>query len=413
MRDERRRRFGAHLARLREDAGLSQRKLADRMCRLSGTSSVTRNEVSRWERGERLPDTWLPAIADAVGAPLDDLERAAAYARGDDGVRLPGPLANLAELLPHGAEELEPLQVAPGRREVGHDAVEALAARVHALRLADDVLTAGDLVAPAFDELHAAVTLFRESSHVDDVGRALLAQIGELAQIAGWIASDGGLHAQAERAYRLGATVARQAGDAQLLTHVVGSLAYQDANIGHERDAVDLTEAVIAEAGPDIHPTARALVHDRLAWAHTRAGQVQPAMRALGTAHEALTEAAAGGEPAPAWAYWVTSDELSLMDARVFTELRRPLRAVPLLTEIVGRYDTTHARELGLYLSWLAVALTDANEPEQAATVAARMLSLNVASERITDRRRVVLRRLEAFDDIAEVRELLAAHPAV
>ena len=410
MRDERRRRFGAYLARLREDADLSQRKLAEHLCRTSGTTSVTRNEVSRWERGDRLPDTWLPSLAAAFAVPLEDLERAAAYARGEDAGRLPGALANLNELLPGDGEALEPLDLAHGR-EVGREAVDALAARVHALRQADDVLACGELIGPAFRELHSAVMLFRESAHADEVGRALLVQIGELAQIAGWIASDGGWHAQAERAYRLGATAARQAEDAQLLTHVVGSLAYQAANVGRERDAVDLAEAVIAEAGSAIHPTARALVHDRLAWAYTRAGESQPAMRALAAAHEALTEAGTSVDLAPAWAYWVTPDELDVMDARVFTELHRPLRAVPLLADVLGRYDTTHARELGLYLSWLAVALADANEPEEAAAVASRMLAIDVASDRIAERRRIVLRRLAAFEDVAEVRELLAAHP--
>jgi hypothetical protein len=134
-------------------------------------------------------------------------------------------------------------------------------------------------------------------------------------------------------------------------------------------------------------------------------------MAALGRAHEALQESA-GTEP-PRWAYWVTPDELDVMDARVFTELHRPLRAVPLLRDVLGRYDTTHARELALYLSWLAVALADANEPEEAAAVAERMLSLRAGSERATERARVVLRRLEAYEDVAQVRELLAAHPAV
>jgi hypothetical protein len=292
---------------------------------------------------------------------------------------------------------------------VGFDGVTALACRVEALRRADDVLAAGELVGPAFRELEAAVNLFRESSHVDDVGRALLVQIGELAQIAGFIASDSGRHVQAETAYRLGASAARQAGDAQLVTHVVGSLAYQMSNTGRPEDAAELVEAAVAEAGPEIHPSARALAYDRLAWARTRAGESQFAMRALAVAHEALSSDA--DEEAPAWAYWVTDDELEIMDARVFTELHRPLRAVPLLTDVLDRYDPTHARELALYLSWLAVALADANEPEQAASVAERMLSLNVASERAAARARVVLRRLETFKDVPEVRTLLASHP--
>jgi transcriptional regulator with XRE-family HTH domain len=410
MDDERRRRFGAYLARLRGDADLSQRQLAAALCRNSGVTSVTRNEISRWERGERLPDTWLPTLADVLGVPAIDLENAAAYARGEPAARLPEPLADLAALLPDDAEQLEPLAHGHGR-VVGMDGVAALAARVEALRRADDVLAAGELVGPAFQELAAAVDLFRESTHVDDVGRALLVQVGELAQIAGWIASDAGRHVQAEHAYQLGASAARHAGDAQLLTHVVGSLAYQRANTGQERDAVDLVEAVVAEAGPNIHPTARALALDRVAWARTRAAQPQDAIHALGQAHEALTEAATAGEPAPSWAYWVSDDELRVMDARVMTELHRPLRAVPLLTEVLARYDATHARELALYLSWLAVALADANEPEEAAATAARMLALNVASERAAARARIVLRRLEAFDDVREVRDVLAGHP--
>jgi transcriptional regulator with XRE-family HTH domain len=407
---ERRRRFGAHLARLRADAGLSQRELAAGLCRVSGVTSVTRNEISRWERGDRVPDTWLPALADVLGMPLADLEGDAAYARGDIGAALPTPLANLAELLPDEGEELEPMRSDPGRRVVGFDGVAGLAARVQALRHADDVLAAGELIGPAFRELEAAVNLFRESSHVDEVGRALLVQIGELAQIAGWIASDSGRHAQAETAYRLGAGAARQAGDAQLVTHVVGSLAYQMSNTGRAQDGADLVEAVVTEAGPDIHPTARALAYDRLAWARTRAGEVQPAMRALGLAHEALAQAGAD-EAAPSWAYWVTDDELDVMDARVYTELHRPLRAVPLLTDVLDRYDTTHARELALYLSWLAVALADANEPEEAAAVAERMLALNVASERAAARARVVLRHLESFNDVPEVTALLSSNP--
>ncbi|MEU0483712.1 hypothetical protein ABZ260_31555 [Streptosporangium sp. NPDC006013] len=37
-------------------------------------------------------------------------------------------------------------------------------------------------------------------------------------------------------------------------------------------------------------------------------------------------------------------------EARAYTELRRTLRAVPLLTEVLTRYDATHVRELALYL---------------------------------------------------------------
>ncbi|MEV0521824.1 helix-turn-helix transcriptional regulator [Streptomyces sp. NPDC050439] len=408
MSGDRRQQFGAYLARLRRDAHKSQRQLAATLCALSGVQSVTRNEVSRWERGERLPELWLSFIAEVLKIPPGDLERAAAYARGDTEGPPLGPAATLAELLPPG-NPLDPLSASTGRN-IGADEVSTLAARVHGLRLADDVLAGGDLMGAAFRELNSALQLYRESTHTEVIGRSLLVQVGELAQIAGWIASDAGQHGQAERAYRIGITAARQAGDTTLVGNLAGSLAYQLSNTGQERAGVDLARAALDEAGPDAPPETRALFFDRLAWAHTRAGEAQPAVRALGEAHDALSEAR--DDAAPQWAYWVSREELEVMDARVFTELRRPLRAVPFLTDVLGRYDATHAREVALYRSWLSIALADANEPEQAAQEAQQVVSLssNVASERTAERSRIVLRRLQDFQQVPEVRDLLHDH---
>jgi tetratricopeptide (TPR) repeat protein len=230
-----------------------------------------------------------------------------------------------------------------------------------------------------------------------------------LAQIAGWVASDAGEHAEAERIYRLGMSAAQAAGDGVLSGNVAGSLAYQWSNTGRTADAVGLARAALEDAGPDAPAKARALYLDRVAWAHTRAGQDRPAMAALGEAAEALSEDSAGTE-SPSYLYWMDAGELQVMEARVYTELRRPLRAVPLLTDVLGRYDASHARELALYLSWLAVAYADANEPEAAAETAGRMLTLGQSgSERTAERTRIVLDRLRAYRDVPEVAELLAS----
>lgn len=97
------------------------------------------------------------------------------------------------------------------------------------------------------------------------------------------------------------------------------------------------------------------------------------------------------------------------MDARVYTELRRPLRAVPLLSRVLREYPVTSTRERALYESWLAVAYADANEPEYAAAVASRVISLSgdVASARASERVRVVLSRLAEYRSVPEVREVL------
>ncbi|QEU97265.1 transcriptional regulator [Streptomyces kanamyceticus] len=397
-----------YLTRLRRRTSRSQRQLAADLCALSGVQSVTRNEISRWERGERLPGVWLPFLASALKTPLADLEQAAAYARGDALAPLPGPAATLAELLPPD-DPLAPLTARSGRR-IGMTTVDSLAGRVHGLRLADDVLSGGDLAGPAVRELRAAVKIHRESSYDDDTGRALLVQIGELAQICGWILSDAGRHADAEHAYGIGISAARQAGDTTLVGNVAGSLAYQHANNGREREGVDLARAALEEAGPDAPPKTRALFLDRVAWTLTKVDEAQPAMRALEEAHAALSDA--NDRAAPTWSYWVSREELEIMDARVFTELKRPLRAVPLLTDVLGRYEATHARELALYRSWLSIAYADANEPEAAAEEARAVIELSgdLASDRTAERTRVILRRLQAYEDVPEARAVLDDH---
>lgn len=289
--------------------------------------------------------------------------------------------------------------------------VDDLQQRVHGLRLADDFLAGGDLMRPALRELRKSVRMYREHSFSDLTGRQLLIQIGELAQIAGWIASDAGQHEEAERIYRLGLSAATQAEDRTLAGNLAGSLAYQLSNTGRELEGLDLSRAALDGAGPDAPPKARALYLDRVAWAATKAGgteNAQHAMRALGEASQALSEDSEGTE-SPAYLYWVDAGELQVMESRVFTELRRPLRAVPLLTRVLGRYDATHTRELALYLSWLAIAYADANEPEEAAATAERMLTLSadIASERTAERGRVVLARLAEYADVPEVRAVL------
>ncbi|GAA2084553.1 hypothetical protein GCM10009801_45790 [Streptomyces albiaxialis] len=363
--------------------------------------------------GKQSPSPQLAQGLDRLLGADGDLEELAARLEDPEpgaGTAPPAP-ASVEGFLPPGAP-LEPLAVRTGRR-VGPDTVADLSQRVHALRLADDVVYGHDLVGPALRELRAAVRVYREGSHSDAVGRELLRVIGELAQIAGWVASDAGQYAEAERIYRLGLSAAQTAGDGTLAGQLLGSLSYQVANVGDPQEAVEMAVAASSIAGPDAPPRARALNLDRVAWAHAQAGQTQPAIKALGRAVEALGEH--GGEEDPAWLYWVNAGELEIMEARVFTELHRPLRAVPLLRRVLGQYDATHTRELALYLSWLAVALADANEPEEAAATAERVITLSTAgaSERTADRSSVVLRRLEEHQEVPEVASLLAEHRSV
>lgn len=395
--------IGANIRRLREERGWSQARLAREVCRAARVTGepVGRQEISRWETGKRTPREWLPFLAAALGVSVEALR--------EPQKPTDPPLPTLADFLP-AADPLEPLTGRTGRR-VGMAEVDDLQQRVHGLRLADDVLAGGDLIRPAIRDLRRAVKLYRENTYTSEVGRQLLRQIGELAQIAGWIASDAGQHEEAERIYRLGISAARQAEDYTLAGNLAGSLAYQMSNTGREAEGLILAQAAFRDSQAEAPPKARALYLDRVAWAHTKAGGTkngQQAMRALGEAGQALSEDSEGTE-SPAWLYWVDAGELKVMESRVYTELHRPLRAVPLLREVLSGYDATHTREMALYLSWLAVALADANEPEEAAAVAERVISLgsDTPSERVAERVRVILGRLQEYADVPEVRAIL------
>ncbi|MFD5504645.1 helix-turn-helix transcriptional regulator [Streptomyces sp. NPDC127061] len=392
--------IGANIKRLRGIRNWSQADLARRTCQAAGISGdpIGRQEISRYETGKRTPREWLPFIAQALGVSVADLTARSPAAD------LPSP--SLADYLPAG----DPLAKLTDRpRRIGAVDVADLHQRVHGLRLADDVIAGGDLIRPALRELRSAIRIYRSTTHSDDVGRALLQQIGELSQVAAWIASDAGQYTEAEHIYRLGISASRQAEDSTLAGNLAGSLAYQYSNTGRVSEGVSLACAAVDEAA-DAPPKARALYLDRVAWAQTRAGDGRAAMRALGGAGEALA-ADGSGDESPDYLYWVDAGELKVMESRVYTELHKPLRAVPLLRDVLAGYSATHTREVALYSSWLVVALADANEPEEAAAVAERVVSLSadVASERTAERVRVIRARLEDFRDVPEVRAVLEA----
>jgi transcriptional regulator with XRE-family HTH domain len=66
--------FAQLIARRRRQLGLSQRDLADLLCDASGRPTLTRHEVSRYERGLRLPrGDVLAALAACLDLPLAQL----------------------------------------------------------------------------------------------------------------------------------------------------------------------------------------------------------------------------------------------------------------------------------------------------------------------------------------------------
>lgn len=111
----------------------------------------------------------------------------------------------------------------------------------------------------------------------------------------------------------------------------------------------------------------------------------------------------------PEWVYWLDSDEITVMAGRCYVELGQPDRAIPLLTDVLDRYDEHQARESALYTSWLAEAHVQAGNVEHAGALAERTLELSssTSSSRGDHRVTVLAQRLAPYRAVGAVRAFL------
>lgn len=396
------------LINARKVAGLSQERLA-------AVVGVERSTVVRWERGETCPQPWArPKLACALGTSNLALAELLQDIAEPDTVAPAGPPAEEVEALLRRdfmgavvglAASLPPVDMPTFGRGFGIAQASQLVERTARLRRLDDLLGGADTYQLYASELAATTRLTEEASYTSSTGRALLAVVAEQAQLAGWAAFDSGMQAEARQHYLTSLAAAKEAEDAALTGNSLAFLAYQMVSISTPN--VGVATASYETAHRSASPRVQALLLERLAWTYAVAGRAQDTMIALARADEALH--GRDGGPEPDWVFWVDETEMQIMAGRCWTELHRPLRAVPILETVLAGYDDTHARDKALYLTWLATAYLDAGELEQAATTTGRVLDLatGVASVRPAARIDKLLRRLQPYQAVSSVRELL------
>src|SRR5690606_24880993 len=372
----------------------------------AGIPTVTRHEVSRWERGERVPGRfWREWLAVVLDTPLEHLEAAAAVSRGGRPVPARPRLAGLwdpptvagllAELdhasvadLPALAQEwltatpppgaAGPLCYGPVHRP-GHagpaETLDVLAARLADLRRMDDVVGGLDLAGRAARELRAAIAGLRGVGEGRLRTRALRVIAG-YAQLTGWAHTDAEDALAARRAYRVALRAATAAGGRPLAAHVLGSLSHQRLAAGAPDEALALARAGYAGARADGTPLLQALLLQRIALAHARLGERRAAEVALADAERAADRSEPASEPE--WLYWLDQSELTAMAGRCLAVLGRPLRAAGLLSQRPRTW--VGPRTATLYAAWLARSLLTLGEVERAGHLATRMLRLAVTA---------------------------------
>ncbi|MEN3609937.1 helix-turn-helix transcriptional regulator [Plantactinospora sp. ZYX-F-223] len=417
--------LGALLTELRLARGWSQLRVAEQLCAASGVPTVSRHEVSRWERQQRVPGQfWLSWLAAVLEVPVEELAVAAAASRpttadggeGRDGGN-PGAVRARQELLtsahawltdPDGpvgptitmpVEPTRGVMVGPARMDSGRSGrageqapeLPLDAAGVAGVRRLDDLVGGGDLLSSPAGRL----TLATARCATGRPGRRALPLVAEAAQLAGWLHTDAGEVGAALRAYRLALTAAAGAGDRSLGAHVLGAASHLLSAFGDARGGLLLARTGYLGARRTAPAGLRALLLHRIAFAAARCGRRRPAYAALRAAERATGRREPPREPA--WLYWLDEGELAAMTGRCLAALRRPLRAEPLLRAALTRPG--QPRTAAVYGAWLAHACLDLGEWERAAEVADAALldAVRSGSARAAAELTGVGRRLAAY----------------
>jgi tetratricopeptide (TPR) repeat protein len=412
--------FAAELRRHRDHAGLSLGELGHRWPSRSVAIALDDALDARgalliaWTIGDCAA---LPAEVE-TGADDETLTLPLAEWTAADGDALAERLAIGSDraLTPTAARRLvhewlvtetpQTVELTAGRR-IGLSAVDTVTRRVAQLRRVDDFIAGRELQPLVERELRATARLLREAAYTDQVGRALLSAVAELCQLAGWVAVDAGAPERAARHLALGVHAAHAAGDRPTAANLVSTLAYQVANRDDPHEAVLLARSATTGAQGHASATTRALLHERVAWAHARAGELRHTERALSAVDTEYDRRRPADDPV--WVYWLDPDEITIMAGRCYVELKQPGRAIALLTGVLERYDERQTRESALYTSWLAEAHAQAGDIEHAAALAERTLELSSAtsSSRGDDRVTLLAQRLAPYREVSAVRDFL------
>lgn len=371
--------LGPVLARLRRERGWSQLRTARELAAVSGCDTVTRHEISRWERQERTPgDFWLDRLALLFEVPAAELRRVRACSpRGAAATgevsRLRAELCALARrwLADPGAP-LAP--IGPPWRALGASGAPppVTGADLAQLRRLDDLLGGTDLAGHGAQRLESALVALGQGGRGER--RPLLRLVAGAGQLAGWQAADAGDAVAALHAYRLALLAAAAAGDRTAAGHVLASASHLFATV-EPGTALLLARAGQGGAGRGGPPALRALLAHRVAFAAALLGRRPAADAALTVAEQALARHRPAA--APDWSYWLDPAAAAGMTGRTLVALGRPLRAVPLLR---AGARSGRLRERAVYGSWLARAYAELGEVEQAVEAGGAALVAAVGS---------------------------------
>ncbi|MFJ6898224.1 helix-turn-helix transcriptional regulator [Streptomyces hokutonensis] len=207
-------------------------------------------------------------------------------------------------------------------------------------------------------------------NYTEPVGRRLHILAARMSTTVGWHRFDQGKHAAAGRFWHGALHSAHASGDRDLGAGIMSDLAYQATWLKDPTTAAEILENAVARTR---HPTARSLLHLRLARAQAALGEAHACHRSLATAEQELSMSA--GEP-PAWCLWMSHADLLVDSGQCLRDLGQPERGHQLIGEGVKLLPDARKKTSAVFLSYDAASLLQAGQVDQAAATAHESLLL-------------------------------------
>lgn len=261
-----------------------------------------------------------------------------------------------------------------GQRHVGEADIAAISQVVASYRELDNRLGGGRVRGALVHYLNTEVAPLLADGRFDGQAGARLATAGaELAQLAGWMAYDCGLHGHAQRYLTLALSFAHHADNDGLGAEVLAAKAHQAVYLAQPAEAVDLARAAQATARRAGLPTLQAECHVMEAHGHAASDNARACARALSDAENAFSRAVR--EDDPAWLRYFDEAYLAARMAHCFRALGEPAHAERYARRSL-RMDGRFVRGRAFNLSLLATTLADQDDIEQACAVGTQALDL-------------------------------------
>jgi tetratricopeptide (TPR) repeat protein len=436
------------LAALLDEAGVSRKGLARRVADLGlarGLPGLTydHSSVARWLAGQQPREPVPELIAEVLGALL--LRRVTVAELGmtpsiigtDIGLRLSDQwtecVTTATVLWRADVERLRFLQdsalaasaasaaalqwlvgpsAAPpsgeGWRQVGAADVASLRQTAQTFRELDNRLGGGRVRGAVMQYLTIEVTpILAHGQFSADTGRQLAGAAAELAQLAGWMAYDTGLHGHAQRYLTLALSFARHAADDGLGAEILAAQAQQAVYLGRPAEAVDLARAAQATARRAGLPTLLAECCVMEAHGHAAANDARSCARALSAAESAFDGSQRRNDPG--WLRYFDEAYLAARMAHCFRDLGEPRHAERYARRSLDM-DGRFVRGKVFNLALLATALAEQGDIEQACVIGGRAVDLaaGIRSDRSLRYVRDLQRALRPAAGTPAVRELTA-----